>query len=177
MKNRWWIVVALCVVPALVFAVGKKDKKVPALFGNAQYVYVESEDGDLYTPGLLQEDRQAIIDVEDSIRAWKRYTLTAKPEDAQLMFIVRKGRVAGGKVGGGVGNPGPVPQPPGQRNPPFVVVGGETGPADDLLEVRTVQDGKLASQIWFRTQPDGLISPRVPLMKELRDAVDRDYPL
>jgi hypothetical protein len=184
MKIRWWVVLAVVVVPALVFAGNKK--KVPAQFGNAKYVYVVSEDGDIYTPGLLQEDRQAILDVEGAIRDWKRYTLTARLEEAELVFIVRKGRLATGKLGGTIGTPNPQPGQPGQPqlpgqqrfpNGPGGMAGAEAGPPDDLMEVWTMgPDGKRGARLWFRTQTDGLEAPRVPLLRDLRDAVEKDYP-
>ncbi|HWG20769.1 MAG TPA: hypothetical protein VG225_09580 [Terracidiphilus sp.] len=173
------VVVALALLPSLVFAQSKKTKKtVSAIFANAQYVWVESEDGDIFNPNLLREDRQAIVDTENAIRDWNRYTLTARREEAELVFIVRKGRLATGKLGTGVG-PGPSGgQVPGQQGPigRGVMVGGEAGPPDDLLEVRTMQDGKLSLRLWERSQPDGLEGPRVPLLQALRTAVEHDYP-
>jgi hypothetical protein len=60
---------------------------------------------------------------------------------AELIFVVRTGRIAEGKVGGSVGAPnsGPLGNPyPGQQQHPMgtgVMLGGEVGPADDLLKV------------------------------------------
>jgi hypothetical protein len=181
MRIREIAVVLVCValVPALVQAQHKKkDKKsVPAVLGTARYVYVQAEEGDLYQPGLLNEDRQAIADVEDAIQDWKRYAITANAKEAELVFIVRKGRLASGRLGGTVGTASPYPGQP--RTTP--TVGGsaeaETGPPDDLLEVKMRNpDGSLSGPIWMRSQPEGLNAPRVPLLRMLRDAVEKDYP-
>lgn len=173
----------LLLLPALVFAQHKKKHTLPAVFKTAQYVWVESMDGDEYTPDLLPADRQAIADVENAIRDWGRYILTARRSEAQLVFVVRTGRVAEGKLGAGIGTrtPGPAANPnPGQQQPPMgpgVVVGAETGPPDDLLQVCQLNDGnRLGNPIWERTESDGLASPAVPLFRDLKKAIDRDYP-
>ncbi len=147
------------------------------MFANAHYVYVQAEDGDEYTAGLMGEDRVAIANVQDAIHDWNRYALTANVNEAELVFVVRKGRIASGRVGGtvGVGNPYPG-QPPTTRTAGMAE--GETGPPDDLLEVKMRNtDGSLSAPIWIRSQPQGLERPRVPLLEQLRDAVERDYPL
>lgn len=179
-------IVAALLVPAVVFAgdKGKKKKTMPAVFGTAKYVYVQAEDGNAYRPGLLPEDRQAIFDVEDALRKWNRYTITINPDEAELIFYVRKGRVASATLGGAVGTQaGPRQGPmPGQRRSGGpggggVMVGGEAGPPDDLLEVRMRNtDGDVSAPIWTRSQPDGLNAPMVPLVANLQSAVEKDYP-
>ena len=44
--------------------------------------------------GLLPEDRQAISDVQNEIQDWGRYKLALDRHDADLVFVVRKGRLA-----------------------------------------------------------------------------------
>ncbi|UWZ86194.1 hypothetical protein [Occallatibacter riparius] len=172
------LVMVLVLMPVLAFAQTKKKKKsVPAVFSNAHYVYVQAEDGDAYTPGLLNEDRAAIENVQGAIREWNRYALTMSVNEAELVFVVRKGRVASGRVGGSVGVGAPYPgQPPTTRTAGMGEA--EVGPPDDLLEVKMRNaDGSLSAPIWIRTQSEGLDRPRVPLFQMLRDAVERDYPM
>ena len=171
------VVVVLAVLPALMFAQAKKKKKsVPAAFANAHYVYVQAEDGDAYTAGLQIQDRVAIDNVQGAIHDWNRYALTSSVNEAELVFVVRKGRVASGHVGGTVGVGSPYPgQPPTTRTAGMAEA--ETGPPDDLLEVKMRNsDGSLSAPIWLRTQPEGLDRPHVPLMQLLRDMVEKDYP-
>jgi hypothetical protein len=78
-----------------------KKPDVPAVFQNARYVYVEAVDGDILKPGLYPEDRQAITDVQDSIRAWNRYAIALNRGEADLVIVVRKGRLAGAQLHGG----------------------------------------------------------------------------
>jgi hypothetical protein len=186
MRFRTVLVVALVLLPTLLFAQTKRKKKtVPAVFNTARYVYVQAEDGDAFTPGLLPEDRQAIADVQDALRDWNRYVLTVKPDEADLVFYVRKGRIASGRLGGTVGSPGGPGAPgtaspfPGQPRPtgPGTMAGAEAGPPEDLLEVKTRNpDGGTGTTVWERSQSDGLNGPQVPLLRALRDAVERDWP-
>lgn len=172
------LVVVLVLMPTLFVGQTKKKKKtLPAVFGNARYVYVMSEQGDAYQPGLLNEDRQAIYDVEGGIQEWHRYALTTTPSDAELIFVVRKGRIASGTIGGTVGvGTSPYPGQP-RTTSAGGMAGAEAGPPDDLLEVKMRNpDGSLSGPIWIRTQPEGLNRPHVPLLQQLRDAVEKDYP-
>lgn len=112
----------LLVFPAAAF-LHAKDKKpnVPAVFGQAQYVYVEAIDGSQFDPNLYPEDREAIADVQDALSNWHRYVLTMEREHADLIIVVRKGRAASANVGvsprSGVPNSGSIgigQQGPGQ---------------------------------------------------------------
>lgn len=189
---RRFAVLALVLLSTVAFAQKQNKKKpaVPAVFEHARYVWVESMDGDVYSPRLLPEDRRAIIDVQNAIRKWGRYVLTADRSDAELVFVVRTGRVAEAKVGGRVGNTGTVsPSDPNQRQRgdgtgdmsadnrgTEVILGGAIGPPDDLLKVVMGNDPQRGAQLWLRSEKDGLDSPGIPLFKQLRQAVDRDYP-
>ena len=54
------------------------------------------EYGDIMRPGLYPEDREAIFDVQQGIRDWNHMVCNTA-EDADLIFIVRKGRIAVGR--------------------------------------------------------------------------------
>ncbi len=182
--KRWMQVLPAIVLVTVMIPCQAKDKKkkaVPAALGTARYVYVEAMDGDEFNPNVLPQDRQAIANVWKALRKWNRYILTMNRQDAELLFIVRKGRVAAmkGTVGtGGMGMPGPIGT--GPRPVPGGVAlggGGEVGPADDLLEVKLMlPEGKPGAQVWMREEKDGLDEPDVTLVRELQTAVDRDYP-
>jgi len=186
MKLRTILTVALVLAAALPFAQGKDKKKktMPAVFATARYVYVQAEDGDAFKPGLLDADRQAIVDLQNALRDWHRYSLTMNSSEADLIFIVRKGRIASGQIGATVGTgsgPGTAGQSspfPGQRQAAGGIgLGGEVGPPDDYLEVRMRNpESEISAPIWERSQQDGLDAPKVPLLRMLRDAVEKDYP-
>jgi hypothetical protein len=159
----------------------KKQAAPPAVFGHATYVYVEAQDGDAFTPGLLPEDRQAIFDVEKAIQDWNRYQLTPRRDQAELIFVVRIGRVASAGAHGGfsTGNHSPNGQiGPGNSQGNSIGGGAEVGPPDDLLWVCSRSpDGTQSAPIWTRSEPDGLRSHSVPLLEELRSEVDAAYPM
>jgi hypothetical protein len=170
------------------FAKDKKKNVLPAVFNSATYVYVQAEDGDILNPNLFPEDRQAISDVENGLRDWNRYVLTINRNEADLVFIVRKGREVAANVRGMVGagtqpyprnNPAGPNSNPGQQGTTYGYgVGAEAGMPDDTLRVFTLMpNGKLSeSPIWWREMKDGLDAPDIPLLRQLREAVDRDYP-
>jgi hypothetical protein len=182
----------------LVQAKDKKQAGVPAVFGQARYVFVEAIDGQEFDPNLYPEDREAIADVRDALQSWNRYALTTEREQADLVFVVRKGRVASadagvsprggpGSVGSGSGSPGwggsggaQIPgqgRSGGQMGGPGIQTGGEMGPAEDFFEVcQITPNGKLSSPLWERSMPDGLDAPRVLLFRQLKDAVEKAYP-
>lgn len=182
------VALSLALVVPFADAQKKSKKKVdlPAVFANARYVYVQAEDGDLMKPGLYPADRDAITDVEQGIRDWKRYALTMERENADLVFIVRKGRIAGvqGRVGvsGGTrrqsGTTYPGNNPTQEGIGTSLGAGGEVGPPYDLLRVfMLTTDGKLSGPLWYREMKDGLDAPSVLLLQQLKDAVERAYPL
>lgn len=162
----------------------KKHTDVPAVFENARYVYVQAQDGDITRPGLYPEDRQAISDVLDGLEAWNRYAIVTSRDRAELVFIVRKGRLvavqghAGISAGSGQIGSSPQARQPGQfPDDTSVGAGSEVGPPDDILQVFTTDpSGKLFGPIWQRELKDGLNAPSVPLLRQLKDAVERGYP-
>jgi hypothetical protein len=184
MKALKTITLLLLLVPALatVQAKPKKPYKLPAVFNQARYVYVEAVAGDEFDPRLYPGDRQAIVDVNKALYDWNRYVLTMKRDQADLIFVVRKGRVVEAKVGVQVGS-GPQGVPNGPANRPTQgngvgsTVGGEVGPPDDLLEVYMPNPNDAhGSLIWQRTLADGLNAPGLALFKQLKDEVESTYP-
>ena len=168
-------------LPALVAAQGKTKKpyKLPAVFNQARYAYVEAVDGEQFDPRLYPEDRQAIANVQNALEDWNRYTLVTRRDEADLVFVVRKGRLADANVGvqvgtGTQGGPGTHPGGPSLG----VGLGGEVGPPDDLLEIFVPNpSGVLGSPLWMRTLADGLNAPDVTMFRQFKDAVEHDYPV
>lgn len=114
------------------------------------------------------------------MRDWGRYVLTIDRNQAELIFVVRTGRVAEAKLGGsvGVGDRNPMGAP-GQQRPigTGVMLGAAAGPPDDLLRVCLPNGSRtLDSPIWTRSEKDGLAGPEVPLLQQLKKAVEHDYP-
>jgi len=183
MKLLKTITLMLVLVPALIplQAKTKKPCKLPAMFNQAQYVWVEAVAGQEFDPSLIPEDRQAIADVYKALYDWHRYVITTRRDQADLIFVVRKGRLAEGRVGVLVSTgPQRGPQPAGAPGPSHGVgVGGEVGPPDDFLEVYSsnANDGSHGTLLWERTLADGLDHPELTLFKQLKDEVEHDYPI
>ena len=202
MKVLKSIALVLVLAPAfsLLQAKPKKTDKLPAVFDQASYFYVEAIDGDEFDPRLYPEDRQAIANVEQAIQGWHRYRITVKREQADLIFVVRKGRAGQAHVGvdsGGPqgdaesrspmdpnspGNPNNPSNPNGHNNPNYpeglgVEVGAGVGSPDDLLEVYFKNpEHASGTLIWRRTEADGLDKPTVSLVRKLKEEIDQAYP-
>lgn len=193
MKRLTTIVLILMLVPAFAGAkVKTKDSKLPAVFNMAQFVWVEAVDGQEYNPRLFPEDRQAIGDVYKALSNWHRYIIVAQRSQADLIFVVRKGRAVTADAGVQAGN-GPVRFPGGRAGAPTgpgggqgtgpvggtgTMVGSEVGSPDDLLQVYEITpDNPQGTLIWQRTLADGLNAPRLTLFTQLKDEIDREYPM
>jgi hypothetical protein len=74
----------------LLSAVGfaKDYSDFPGILKNAKYVYVTSYDGSEFSHNVLPEDRQAIVNVQNGIRDWGKYTLVYEPWQADMIVVV-----------------------------------------------------------------------------------------
>jgi hypothetical protein len=161
---------------ALGYSQPKSKDDFPKALLNARYVYVEAEEGDIYNVNLIPEDRRAIVDVSDALRDWKRYDLTVRRSEAEILFVVRKERIASAKVGGTIGRrtvPGTAPGTTDTQTTEAGRVGAEVGPNEDMLYVYLVNpDGKKFGPLWHQFLKDGLDKPEVPLFQKFREQVD-----
>lgn len=156
----------------------KKPYKLPAAFNQARYVYVEAVDGQEFDPRLNPDDRDAIAAIDKALYDWKRYVPTTRRDEADLIFVVRKGRLAEAGVGVhlGSGRQG-VPPASGPLPGNGVAVGGAVGPPDDLLEVfQPNPNDPRGTLLWLRSLADGLNPPDLLLFKQLKDQVESTYP-
>jgi hypothetical protein len=181
MKRRSLLLLPGCLL--LSIAVLAKSKSLPEIFKIAQYVRVEAYNGDALNPSVIPDDRRAIFDVEQQLKDWQRYAVVYQRDRADLVFLVRKGRIASatGRAGVDVGTQprqrAQYPQDPTRSDPSEVGAAVEAGPADDLLEVYIVDpSGHLNGPIWTHTLRDGLDTPALPLFQQLKHAVDTTYP-
>jgi hypothetical protein len=68
----------------------KNNDEVPKILLTSRYVYVEAIDGDVLNPRVLPENRKAITDLQYALQDWKRYIITAKRREAEIVFVVCK---------------------------------------------------------------------------------------
>lgn len=149
-------------------------KQAPARLGQARYVALGYDMGDRFladtdavaNPEVLPEDRRALNVIYDRIQEWGRYTLTVRPEQAELLIAVRTGRraVAGGgaPVGSGSG-------PAGRAAPTF---GYEVSSTADMLSIFEAAGGRPGTLLWREALAGGLASSRPRLFESLKSAVD-----
>lgn len=141
---------------------------------HAQYVALgyETANGfvsetDLASTRILPEDREALENVRQALKSWKRYIITIEPRQAELLIAVRAGRLASVKTGVTViGSSGP-----GGGVGIGPVVGAEAGPPNDYLAVYQANDGEEGPRLWRGDEKDGLASPS-SLVRSFRDDVE-----
>jgi hypothetical protein len=168
----------------LIVAEAKNQKvTLPAVFKNAQYVYVQAYDGDALNPHVIPDDRDAIYRVEQGLKAWNRYSIVYERDRADLVFLVRKGRIASVTPGVEVGigrqpqnrNPSP-PDPTRGADSTGVGVGvdAEAGPPDDLLSIYL--ETPSGALLWSQSLKGGLNAPGLPLLQRIKHEVETAYP-
>ena len=174
-----FVAVALLLAPTVSAQKNSKNKdQMAEAVVNARYVYVEAYDGPEWDPRLTADDRKAIADVERAVQSWGRYQLALRRGDAEIVLQVRKGRIAGARVGGGVSVervPTHVEFPPSSTTQKTIHgdVGAEAGPPDDLLWVYLVNTkGDLGAAVWRRMQHDGLQAPELKLFEKFKQEVN-----
>jgi hypothetical protein len=163
-----------------------KKPSVPEVFETAHTVFVETRNADDITDISLDPDeREAILDVQDGIQDWGRYSLSRSRRDADLILVVYKGRVVRDQPNSGA--PGSLHLPVGHSpiQNPSDASQSETNSSSpdgltqekDQLWVYTIQsDGKLKGPIWRSEQESGLNGPNVLLLQRLKDEVEKAYP-
>lgn len=88
------------VAASSLWAKGKVE--IPDVILSSTYVMVTTYDGDLFNPDLIPGDRQAVADVQEAIEKWGRYKLVYTAREADMILVVRTGRVLearGGSAG------------------------------------------------------------------------------
>jgi hypothetical protein len=144
-----------------------RDTTLPGVILHARYVHVTAFTGDQFNPRVMQEDRVAVNDVINALKKWGRYAVTYEEKNADLIMVVRRGKIVAAKVGGGVstGTPGTVP---------FGVGGAEGGSPDDTLMIMEGGRPPLDSPaLWRRSARNGLQGPNPPLVEAFKNDVEQ----
>ena len=166
MRPRTLFALALVLSSSLLLA--KTKNKIPELVTHAKYVYVTAYNGDQFAGNVIPADRDAITDVQDSLRKWGYYKIAYKPDDADIIVLVRKGRYAAAQ-------PGTVIHAGSDRPRPSVEVGANNDAAndpDDELSVHDAKQGLDSPPLWLGRMQDGLNAPQPRLVQQLRGAVE-----
>jgi hypothetical protein len=158
-----------------------QKETLPAVFRNAVFVYVRAYNGDALNPHVIPDDRDAIYRVEQGLKAWNRYSIVYERDRADLVFLVRKGRLASVTPGVEVGigrhpqNRSPSPADPTSSDDSVGVgVDAEAGPPDDLLSIYL--ETPSGALLWSHSLKGGLDAPGLPLLQRIEHEVDTTYP-
>lgn len=153
-----------------VLALKAEDKNpIQAVVKNATYVMVTTYSGDIFSPDVSPDDRRAAQNVQDAIQKWGRYKLVYKAGEADLILVVRTGRLAEVKGGVQVGT-----QRVGDTTSRShgSAIGGEVGDPQDTLEVYMASRGINGPPLWRGRAQGGLKAPEMQLVKEFRSKVE-----
>jgi hypothetical protein len=186
LKSRSFALIFIVLLSFSLAHAKNKKLQVPEVFQTAHTVYVESADGEISKPGLSQADHEAILQVQEAIREWNRYTLADSRDKADLVIVVRKGHSMGDqdhlglttRSGGGAPKPNRDPfQGRGVERSDSGGTGADELASQDLVRVYTLNEkGKLKGPVWARESDGGLDGPSVRLLMELKAAVEITYP-
>ena len=160
-----------CFLTLLLFApllVAKDKPTLSKLVLHARYVLVTTYFGDdPANPRIMPEDRQAVTDVENAIQKWGRYVPVYERRNADLIILIRKGRIA--EAGAGVAIHAGTEKPSPNFTP---VLNGDAGDPQDMLAVYDATEGTDNTPLWRGREPDGLKPPEMRLINEFRTRVE-----
>ena len=164
-KYNLRFLVLLSLVPLII---AKDKSQLPKLVVHAKYVLVTTYSGDQPSnPRMMPDDRKAMSDVQDVIKDRGRYIVVYRPEDADLIILVRKGRIAealgGVRIHSGSDAPSPSVGPS---------VTADAGDPQDIIAVYDAAQGIDSPPLWRGRQRDGLNPPEMRLVQELRTMVE-----
>jgi hypothetical protein len=140
----------------------------------------ETDEAAFISAKILPEDREALNNVRDALRKWKRYIVTIDAHTAELLIAVRSGRLASANGGVRIGN-APVGGAPVGRGGIGIgpVFGGEIGPPGDYLAVYQSDHGQEGASLWKKSEDDGLVGRDPALFENFKHDVEslaKKYP-
>lgn len=185
------VLTSLLLLVATIAAARKKKASIDPRIPGAQFVRIISASGNDLDARTLNEDRAAIFRVEQALRSWGRYHIVYNDADADLLFVVRTGRVVGASVGPSIsiGQQPPIPGGPepsggGTRvggTGPVVGMGGSMDVSNATEDTISIYDARIgggsreqmaAGSVLWRKMMSGGLEGKVPLIEELKKDID-----
>ena len=165
MSRRALFALALIFCSSLLLA--KTKNKIPELVTNAKYVYVTAYNGDQFAGNVIPADGEALTAVQNALRNWGYYKIAYKPEDADIIMLVRKGRYASAQ-------PGTIIHAGSNRRPSAEAGANDdaSNDPDDELSLHDAKQGVDSPPLWLGRMHDGLNAPQPRLVQQLRSAVE-----
>ncbi len=153
----------------LVLASGAFAAPVPEAITRARYValgydtgasFLTEREGNEHLDKVLREDLDALRALRDQLEDWDKYVVVDRPEEAEILFVVRAGRRA--VLGVGVplrgGASSPAAGPAGAASPGVTSYGGQLSSQGDMLTIYEARDGRPGMQLWRETNSAGFPS-------------------
>jgi len=184
----------LMLLAAAGFVLAKpKHPSLPEIFETAKTIHVEARDArDITDISLDPETRNAILDVQDGIQDWGRYTLSRSRHEADLILVIYKGRLSRDpnssaptlgipRTSNSPGSPishSPTQNPAdaSQSTPGSTSPDGLNQERDELKVYTLDPNGKLKNLLWHNEQVRGLDTPNLLLLQQLEREIDKAYP-
>jgi hypothetical protein len=174
------LLVAFVALPAAANAA--PNTVLPALLERARYVALGYDLGDGFvtadqipavSAATLPEERRALEAIRNDLEKWKRYIVTVRPEEAEILIVVRVGRRASLQVGGGRGNPGDSRGGAGgSRVVSSQTIGGQLSSNEDRVSVYEARAGRPGIRLWSAAGDGGLEGSPPRLYKSFREDIE-----
>jgi len=174
------LLVAFVTFPLAAGAASKS--KLPALLERARYVALGYDVGDGFVSAdqiavvaadSLPEERDALEAIRKDIEKWGRYSVTTRPEQAEILIAVRIGRRAALEVGTGTSNPGGGRSgPAGSRIVSSRTIGGQLSSNEDRIVVYEAVGGRPGMRLWSAAEAGGLAGSPPRLYKSFREEIE-----
>ena len=166
----------------LVLAPGVFAAKMPAEIARARYValgydtgdrFVSEADGIAHPDKVLPEDLKALRAVRDQLETWEKYVITVRPEQAEILVVVRAGRRAVVSMGAPLGGRpagGSAGSPAGASAPRVTSYGGQVSSQGDMLTIYEARQGRPGMLLWREQHAAGFPSR---LFEQFKAEVER----
>jgi len=175
------LLVAFLTLPLAADAASKS--KLPALLERARYValgydvggdsFVSADQISVVAADTLTEERDALEAIRRDLEKWGRYSVTTRPEQAEILIAVRIGRRAAVEVSTGTSNPdGRRAGPGGNRTVSSRTIGGQLSSNEDRIAVYEAVGGRPGMRLWSAAEAGGLAGSPPRLYKSFRDEIE-----
>jgi len=172
----------LLVSMTLPAAAGAANKKMPALLERARYVALGYDLGDGFVSadeiarvsgGTLTDEYRAIEAIRADLEKWKRFIVTDRPDQADILIVLRISRRAALDL---VNRTGSQASSRGEGGSSRAVsnrtIGGEISSGGDRLDVYEAVHGRPGSSLWSGAESGGFAGSPPQLYKSFREEVE-----
>jgi len=177
------LLLTVLALPAAAGAAGPAPTdKMPALLERARYVALGYDLGDgfvsadrvsLVSSSTIEDERRAIEAIRRDLEKWNRFVVTDRPEQADILIMLRVGRRASLEAGGGGGGRGVSRgEVGGSRVVSSRTIGAQLSSNDDRVDVYEAASGRPGIRLWSGAEVGGMAGSPPRLYKSFREEVE-----